>query len=90
MISEWFLNLSSTVWVWFAELFPTWQVPAFLSGIDETVNSFMSNAAGIGAWIDWTFWLVCVGVVISVWVVGLTVKIALRVAAYLPFIGGAG
>lgn len=90
MIVEWIVGLATTVWAWFGSLWPDWTPPAFLVGVDNQVNDLLANSAGLGSWVDWPFVLACVGAVLAVWLITLIVKIALRVASYIPFFGGAG
>jgi len=90
VITEWFLGIASSVWTWFGGLFPEWTPPEFLTTADDQINAILADLDGVAVWADWQYITVVVGVVIGTWALSFLVKIALRVAAYIPFFGGAG
>ena len=91
MITEWLLSLGVILSDWFASLFPSdFEVPAFFTELTAFMDDLFTNAAGLGAWIDFTFIITTVSVVLAVWAIAFGVKIARAVAAHLPLVGGAG
>lgn len=91
MITEFILGMGVTISSWFATLFPQdWQVPGFISDFDTQVNGVLANVDGMAVWADWGYILAVVTVVVGVWIIGVTVKLARAVVAHLPFVGGAG
>lgn len=82
--------LAAGVSDWVASLLPTDDAPAWLNAADDTVNVVFGNLNGVGVWVDWVYILIVVGVVLSVWSIGLLIKLARAVAAHIPLFGGAG
>jgi hypothetical protein len=85
-IIDWACGFAS----WIASLFPVWNVPPSLASPGSLVNTVMASAVGLGAWVDWTVFAAVVGAVVGTYVVMFAVKLLLRIASYLPFVGGAG
>ncbi len=90
MIVEWLVGLGANISAWFASLFPDWTPPDFLVHLDTQVNGVLANLTGVGVWADWSYILVVVVGVLTVWVTAAIVKLARAVASYIPFFGGAG
>lgn len=91
MIIEWLVGVAMGIATWFTGLFATdWEVPTFLSGLDNTLNSVFANISGVSVWADWGFIIAVVLVVVSTWAVGLSVKVVRAIASHIPFFGGSG
>lgn len=90
MITAWLLNLGGTVVSWFVGLFPAWDEPSWLSGFPGVWNGLVGGASGLGAWIPWVIAFSVFGVVLSTYGVMFLVKIAMKLAAFIPFFGGSG
>lgn len=90
MITEFFIGLGLSIARWFVGLFPEWQAPAGFASLDDTVNGFFARFDGVGVWAPWGLLGVCIAVALSVWGIGLVVKLARAIAAHIPFFGGAG
>lgn len=90
MITEWLFSLGMVLSDWFAGLFPDWDPPVFLATFDTQINDLLSKLSGVGVWADWTYILVVVSAVLAAWALGFVIKIVLRIAAFIPLVGGAG
>lgn len=91
MITEFLIGVGVAIANWIATLFPQdWEPPTFITELDTTVNSVIANVDGMAVWADWAYILAVVGVVVLVWGIGLSIKLARAVAAHIPFFGGAG
>lgn len=88
MISEWFIGLINTVATWFLGLFPEWEAPAEIVNFDATLNGFTSSFSGLGVWVPWSLLVVCVGIAIAAYLVGITVRGARWVLGLVPTMGG--
>lgn len=88
MISEWVIGLIGTIGEWFLGLFPEWEVPAEIAGFDTTLNGFIGSFDGLGVWVPWALLVVCVGIAIASYLIGLTVRAARWVLGLAPTMGG--
>lgn len=83
MIVEWLAGMFYEIQVWFVDLQPAWEPPAFFLDLDSNVSSFFDNFDGLGVWADWAYLALLVGLVLATWVVVLLIKVARAVASYL-------
>lgn len=90
MITQAVLDFGTNFVTWLIGLFPSWTVPAWFTGLDGYVNQVLGAVNGTSPWIPWPL-VISVGVVvISTYLVCLGIKTVLRLAAFIPFFGGAG
>lgn len=75
---------------WIASLFPSWDPPAALAAPGSLVSQVMTSFVGLGAWVDWVVFGAVITAVVGTYVVMFAVKLLLRIAAFLPFVGGSG
>lgn len=90
MIVEWLMTLSANIAEWLLSLFPPAPdgIADVVSQLDDRVNSVMVQAAGLGPWLDWVYALVVVGIVTSIWVVGIVVRLIRWVISFIPTMSG--
>jgi hypothetical protein len=85
-IIQWACGFAS----WIASLFPVWNVPPSMASPGSLVAQVMASFVGLGAWVDWVVFSAVITAVVGTYLVMFTVKLLLRIASYLPFVGGAG
>lgn len=90
MITNAFIDWACGFASWIGTLFPSWDIPASLAAPGTLVNQVMSSFVGLGAWVDWAVLGLVVGAVVGTYTVMFATKLVLRIASYLPFVGGAG
>jgi len=90
VISEFFVQLGAGFAAWVVGLFPDWDVPAEITGFDDTLNGFVANFGGVGVWAPWVLVITCAGISVAAWVIGLAVKSLRAAASHIPMVGGAG
>lgn len=91
MITEFFITLGTTIGGWFFDWIPDLDSAETL--VVDASNSLGPVLAGAGALGPWLPWDVLVGtflIVISIYVAMFLAKIGLKVAGFIPFIGGTG
>ncbi len=90
MITQAVMDFASNFATWLLSLYPTVTIPSWFTGMDSWVNQIFSAVNGTSPWIPWPL-VIGAGVVVLTFYLGaLGFKLVLRVASYLPFIGGAG
>lgn len=90
MIVEWFLGLGTGFVAWLVATFPAWSVPDWFTSVDGGIQSIVTMAAGMGAWVDMGLAMTVVSAVVGTWVVCALIKLALRAGSHIPGVGGAG
>lgn len=90
MIVEWLMRIGLKIAGWFVSLFPSTDPPQWIATLDDKWNAVVGGASGIGVWVDWTYVLVILGAVLAVYVAMFIVKVLMKVAAFIPFLGGSG
>lgn len=92
MVVEFFLSMWSAFSDWLLGLVPAdaVAVPAEVSSLDSTVNSFVANFGGVGVWAPWPLMFVCATLGLAVWAVGWLVKAVAWLWGQVPAIGGSG
>lgn len=90
MITQAVVNIASGFFAWLASLFPSWTPPDWFVSLSDYVNNVFSALNGLGAWVDWALFFGVLTLALATYVVCFTIKLVLRIAAYLPFVGGAG
>jgi hypothetical protein len=91
VITEWFLNWVTSILSWLLDTFlPDWDVPAELTNPGGMVEAILTNAAGLGAWIDFPAIALLAAVPFGVWVIGILWKSARTAFSHFPGIGGSG
>lgn len=90
MIVEWFVGLFVGVGEWILGLFPI--APPDMADVvaqfDDRVNQVMGQAAGLGPWLDWVYALLVVGVVVSIWLVGILIRLIRWLLSLVPTMSG--
>lgn len=90
MIIEWLITVAVNFVGWIGSLFPTIEIPGWLSGLDGSVNGWFSQWDGVGVWVDWKFISTVVAVVLSVWAIGFVIKLVRVILGHIPQFGGNG
>lgn len=90
MIVEWIVKAALTIVQWLVSLFPSWEVPGWLTGFDVQVNNITAQIGGMGSWVDWVFILSVVGTVLAVYGIIFGIQMIRTGAAHVPFFGGKG
>jgi hypothetical protein len=88
MVTEFFLGVIAGIVDWFLGLFPEWVVPAELVSFDDTLNGFIGSFSGLGVWVPWALLVVCVGIAIASYLVGLAVRAGRWILGLAPTMGG--
>jgi hypothetical protein len=91
VITAFFINIGVSVTTWFFGLFGKgWDEPDWLKNLPGLWNGFIDSASGMSVWIPWTVLLAVLAVNSAAWVSMFVVKIVMKGAAFLPFVGGSG
>lgn len=90
MIVEWAAQICMDLAVFFAGLFPEWEIPEFMTSGDGWLGVMAESLYGLGVWVDWGALGICLTAVGGVYVVAGLIKLARAVIAHLPMVGGAG
>lgn len=90
MIPEWFMGLGTQIVTWLLNLFPDFEPAQWFVDIGATVNGFMANLSGLGAWANWPLIAVCVSSVLLAWGIFGSVKLARVGVSHVPGVGGSG
>lgn len=90
MITEWLITVGTMIAQWVADLFPDWEAADQLAGVDDQINGLLAMGTGVGAFVDWTYIGIVVGIPLSLWVIGMTVAGTRVLLSHVPFIGGKG
>ena len=90
MIVEWLLAVGADMSEWFANLWPDWTPPVFITEFAGNLNSLLADLDGVAVWADWGYILAIVGIVLATWGITFAIKILRAIASYIPFFGGAG
>lgn len=91
MITDWFVSMSFDIAVWFASLFPEWEVPAWMTDArGMTIGLLEQFGTGLGVWIDWGVLGVCMIAVASAYGISFLILLFRRVFAHVPQFGGGG
>lgn len=90
MIVEWLWSITAGFVGWIASWFDGVEVPAWLTDGTDALAGFLASAAGLGAWFPWEVISVVFGGLVAFYLVAFGIKLVLKVAAFLPFIGGSG
>lgn len=89
MIAEWFLGLMESLSTWFLNLFPeNPELENFAADAVGVVQSALDSASGLGAWLDWVYALVVAGLIASIWLIGLIIKVLRWLVGLIPTMGG--
>tara|TARA_R110002124_G_scaffold225554_1_gene390888 strand:+ start:4760 stop:5029 length:270 start_codon:yes stop_codon:yes gene_type:complete len=88
MITEWLLDLFLSLMEWFASQLPTDDPPAFLSDVAGFVDEIAGMAAGLGAWVPWSYLGVVASSILILWLVLVSVKGLRWLWGLTPFSGG--
>lgn len=90
MVTEWLMYLGSLMGEWALGLLPTTDAPDWFRTLGSQFNTLLTGADGLGVWVGWgtvvTILLACV----SIYLVLLIVKVAMKVWSFVPFVGGTG
>jgi hypothetical protein len=91
VISEWFINLFTGLLQWFAtDVLGTWTPPPELTDAADAATTALALFSSVGVWIPWPVLAFCVTSVLAVWGSVVLVKLALKLWAFAPFVGGSG
>lgn len=90
MVTEWFLNWATTVIAWVVDLLPDWAVPPEIMATGGLMQTILSNAAGLGVWVDWAGIIGLALIPPGVWVIGVLWKAGRTAFSHFPGIGGSG
>lgn len=81
MIVEWLVAIGAAVVGWVADLLPSWDVPEWISQVDDKVNGLLYVGSGLGAWIDMPTAGIVISAVFVAMGIGFAVKLVLKAAA---------
>jgi hypothetical protein len=88
VITEWFVNLGTSISGWLASLFPDLLLPPFVTDSLGGLYDFLSSASGLANWFPWAVLSAIVGALVT-WFLGLfSIKLLLFIWARMPFVGG--
>lgn len=90
MITEWLMTIGSGLVTFITGLFPDWEPPEWLTGVDATVNDMGDSVGSLGAWADFNLLSIVATGTIGTYVVCFIIKLLLRAASHSPVSGGAG
>lgn len=90
MITEWFLQLTSTVVSWFWSLWPDFTVPDWIATLDDKANVVLDMVSGVAVWAPWGYLIGVAVLCLGTYFVCMLLKYGRAIASYIPFFGGAG
>lgn len=90
MIVEWLLSVGAAISEWVASLMPPVEIPDEIVNVDDSINDLFALGSGLGAWVDWALCAIVLGIPLTIWVVGLSVRALRALIAHVPFFGGGG
>lgn len=90
MITEWLFTVGMVIANWAASLFPDWEAGEDIANVDDSINGLLAMGTGAGAFVDWAYIGVIVGIPLSLWVLGMSVAGIRTLASHIPFFGGRG
>lgn len=88
MITEFFLNLFTTVQTFVLGIIPDVQLPSWFSDAAGYVAGWINQGANLGVWVPWALVGSVTAAVLGVWLFGLAVKSARWLLGLLPTMGG--
>jgi len=88
VITEWLISVATSIAGWLVGLLPTWTVPSQITGFDDTLNEFIGGFGGLGVWVPWALVVICVGISVGAWLIGVGVKALRWVVGLIPTMGG--
>jgi len=90
VIVEWLWSLAAGFVGWIASLFENIELPDWLPDGSTALAGFLESASGLGAWFPWEIIALVFAGLVTVYLVAFGIKLVLKVAAFIPFIGGSG
>jgi hypothetical protein len=87
MITEFFINLFFGFMQWVVSLLPTWTAPGELTGLDDSVNGWFGQFAGIGVWVPWTAVAIAFGLVAAAAIFNVGARLVLWLYSVIPVFG---
>lgn len=88
MIAEWFIGIYTGMLEWFLELLPTDDPPEFLTSAPDAVETITQSAAGLGAWVPWSYLGIVASTILLLWGILSLVKGVRWLWGLTPFSGG--
>lgn len=90
MVIEWLYSLLDGMAQWFLQQFPADpQVISFIRDAAGVIQGALTNAQGLGAWVDWAYLILVFGIVTGVWLIGILIKVIRWLIGLIPTMGGA-
>lgn len=90
MVIEAIFGALNGFFAWVVGLFGGIQLPQWSDQLAGNLDDLATQISGMGVWVNFPLGVTVAGVVISVFLACLLVKVVLRIVAFLPFAGGAG
>jgi hypothetical protein len=91
MIVEFFLGVAAGIVQWFLTLLPDMTAAGgVIVTASNSLSSVLAGAGALSAWMPFEVLAITFGVVMTLYVGGVVLKIFLRLFSYVPFFGGAG
>lgn len=88
MILEWLSDLWAGICDWFLGMFPTDDAPDWAVQVGTFLGNIASSASGLGVWIPWVLLGSVGAVVLTTWLVLVSVKGIRWLWGLTPFSGG--
>lgn len=87
MIVDAILDLLFGVVQWIVTLLPAWTVPVELATIDDQLNGWFTQFAGLGVWVPWTVISIALSIIFGALGFNLVARLGLWAWSLVPVIG---
>jgi len=87
MIVDKLLDLLFGIVEWIVGLIPEWTAPAEIAGLDDLVNDWFSQYAGLGVWVPWNVIGIALSIIFGALGVNVTARLGLWAWSLVPVIG---
>lgn len=88
MITEWFIDLGSTLLTWIIGFFGTEDPADWFTDVGTFVSGLLTSVAGLGAWVPWAIAITVWITLTTIWLVGLTIRVMRWLLGLIPTMGG--
>lgn len=90
MITEAIVQVAMGFFGWLGTLFQGWSKPDWAEDASSQIATIVDGAQGLGVWFPFNVLSVVVASILTLYLIAFGTKFLLKVAAFLPFIGGSG
>lgn len=90
MITEALVRVALGFVAWVATLFPDWQLPDWVSSMQETELQLLQTYHGLGVWVDWAAMGWAISAVAATYGIGFGIRMVRALLAHIPQFGGSG